>query len=627
MKKLTVVIVFGGYGSGKTRLVSRLADALGSGVRAAALVQQTGPVNLDPLWYSGLPVVAMEKGCACDGGGEILDCLRLLRERDYSVVLVELAGDQEAEPYARAVAEGDGAEVILVEAESVGDGGDVGELVGRIVEELEEGPGEGEGEGPGEGEGDEHEHGHEHVEGCGEACGCGDGHGHEHGGGGCTCDERRGDPQWMPFGFAEGGDEEVLMEALGRLPEAVIRVKGVVRLGEGRWLRVDRASGVVNRQTLMAADLPELYDVESLALGDALEAVPPNGGGLLVLWTRAASEADSVVLEWEVSRILADCLGVEGEPAEVAAFAVDSLESEELIFEALTAARVAAVAEPQVADHVELLAKCYHELGEVERAMVLLREAARIEPHHLSSRLNSARLHLAYKETDRARTLAEAVVADYPQDADVHAVLGEALLEQGELNQAAEHLEAAAKGLPDDDVLLSMLCNLFAELGEYQRALSYNSEVLSLDPADDGAMYLRGELLLRLDRAEDAVDSLDQALAAGNESPWVMTALGIAQLRCGNEEEASGCFGDAFVLASEQLEQMGDDSSVVDVLLAASFRGRIDQVPEVWARLGGLERRELEKALDTLSLAPERGEAQRTLDAIAQILATTTTDG
>jgi len=612
MKKLTVVIVFGGYGSGKTRLMSQVAGALGPDVRAAALVHQTGPVNLDPLWLPGIPVVAMQQSCVCDGGTEILACLKLLRERDFSVALVELAGDQQPEPYARAAEGVEGTAVIVVEAGSLG----VEALAKRI---LAAGAGDGsESESPGSVI--EHNYTHAHGDGCGcgDASGCGDGHLGE----GCTCSERRGEPQWMPFWFAEGVADQELRETLGRLPEAVIRVKGVVRLGEGeeRWLRVDRAAGEVSHQTLLTEDLPELYDPESLALGDVLEAVPPGGDGLLLLWTRAADEADSVALEWEVARILSEGLGAMEDPADAAAFAVESMDQEELIFEALTAARVAAVAELEVADHVELLANCYHELQENERAMVLLREAARREPHHLSSRLNSARLHLAYEETERARALAEAVVIDHPEDPDVRAVLGEALLLQGQLDQAVEHLELAAQGLPDDDVLLSMLCNLFAERSDYQKALDYNGKILALDPDDDGAMYLRGELLLRLGRADEAVESLDRALAAGNESSWVMTALGIAQLRCGNDEEASGCFGDAFVLATEQLAQLPDDSAAVDLVLAASFRGRIDQIPELWGRLSGLEPQELEKARDTLSLAPEQGEAQRTLDAIAQIL-------
>jgi tetratricopeptide (TPR) repeat protein/G3E family GTPase len=606
MKKLTVVIVFGGYGSGKTRLLSQIASALPSQVRAAALVHQTGPVNLDPLWYPGLPVVAMDPECACEVEGDFLTCLTLFRERAFSVALVELAGDQEAEPFARAAAGLKGVEVMVVEA---GTEKPREELLERIL-----------------GEGIEHKHKHEHKhepgEVCGNDCGCGHGHGHGHGDPGCTCAERRREPQWMPFGFAEGTDEEALIEALGRLPEAVLRGKGIVGLGEGSWLRVDRAGGVVNRRILGAEDLPELYDVESLAVEDSLESVPPGGRGLLLLWTQAASEVDSVALEWEVARILEPCLAVDWAPEEAASFVAESMESEELVFEALTAARSAAVAEPHVADHVEILAKCYHELGETERAMVLLREAARRDPHHLSSRLNSARLHLAYDEIDRARSLAEAVVVDYPQDPDIRAVLGEALLLQGEGDRAVEHLEAAAKGLPEDEVLLSMVCNLFAERGDYQRALEYNTRVLCVDPDDDGALYLRGELLLRLDRAEDAVEPLDQALAAGNESPWVMTALGIAQLRCGNDEEAAGCFGDAFVLATEQLAQLPDDSASVDLLLAASFRGRLDQVPELWERLGDLEPRELEKARDTLSQAPDCGEAQRTLKAIERILLT-----
>ncbi|MEN8160003.1 MAG: SGNH/GDSL hydrolase family protein, partial [Myxococcota bacterium] len=45
---------------------------------------------------------------------------------------------------------------------------------------------------------------------------------------------------------------------------------------------------------------------------------------------------------------------------------------------------------------------------------------------HLSSRLNSARLHLSYEENDLGCELAEAVVADHPEDADARAVLGEA---------------------------------------------------------------------------------------------------------------------------------------------------------------------------------------------------------
>jgi len=587
MKKVTVVIVSGGYGSGKTRLLARLADGLGSGARAAALVHQTGPVNLDPLWLPGLTVVAMELGCACEGGGELLECLKLLQEREFSVALVELAGDQEAEPLVRAVARLEGTEVIAVEADGVEAEADLAALRERFGVAST-------------GDSDQ---------------------GHGHSLGGCDCaGGGRAEPQWMPFWLTEGVDETRLCEIVDRLPEEVIRVKGILPLGEGRWLRVDRAAGVVSRRPFTAEDLPVLYDAESLADGDPLDPAPPDGGGLLLLWTRAADEADSVALEWEVARRLAECLGLDEDPAEAAAFAAESLDQEELLFEAFTAARAASVAEPEVASHVELLAMCYHELMENERAQVLLREAARREPRHLSSRLNAARLHLAYEELDQARSLAEAVVTDHPQDPDAHGVLGETLLLLGKLDQAAEHLEAAARGLPEDEVLRSTLCTLYAARGDYQRALAVNSEVLSLDPADDGAMYLQGELLLRLDRADDALESLDRALAAGNESPWVMTALGIAQHRRGDEAEASGCFGDAFVLAQERLEHLSDDSAAMDLLVAASFRGRIDQIPDLWERLGEVDPTELDKARDTLSLAPDRGEAQRTLDAIARIL-------
>lgn len=608
MKQLTVVLVQGGYGVGKTRVLGQLAGFLDPGVRVAALVHQTGPVNLDPLWLPGLPVVAMEEGCACGGAGELLECLRLLRSRSFDLALVELAGDQAPDPMARAVAGLEGAEVIVVPADDVEPDEDLEALRMRFGPKS---PAEGSNPQPAPTSDGEH----------GDDCGCAhhaEGHSHHHEG--CACAERRAEPQWMPFWFAEGVDEARLRETLSHLPEAVIRVKGVVRLGEKRWLRVDRAAGRVTCGAVTAEDLPELYDVESLAGDDALDPVPPDGGGLLLLWTRSANEADSVALEWEVERSLAACFGVVADPTRAAAFAAESLDQEELIFEALAAARTAAVAEPHVAQHAELLANCYHELLENERALVLLREAARRDPRHLSSRLNAARLHLAYEEAPEACSLLEDVVVDHPEDPDARALLGEALAVQGKLAAAAEHLEIAAVEKPEDDVLRSMLCHIYAELGDYQRALSYNSEALSLDPEDDGAMYLRGELLLRLDRAEDAAESLEEALAAGNESPWVMTALGIAQVQCGNDPEASGCFADAFVLAQEQLEQLPDDSSAVDLLLAASFRGRIDQIPAVWDRLGTLDIRELEKARDTLSLAPERGEAQRTLDAIAEIL-------
>ncbi len=604
MKQLTTVIVSGGYGAGKTRLVGQLAEAAGPEDGIIALVHQTGPVNLDPLWLPGQAVVTMQDSCGCSGGSELVECLLLLQQREHDLVLVELAGDQEPGPLAKAAAGLEGVEVIVVPVADVEEGADLQALRTQF--------------GIVDGDHDHaHEHAHEHEH--GEGCGCGqhgdDGHAH----GGCTCAERRFSPQWMPFWFAEDVAEERLVATLEQLPEAVIRVKGVLHLDEDRWLQLDRAAGKVTRRVLTADTLPELFDYDTLLEGESMDPTPPDGGALLV-WADAADEEAAVALEWEVARALADCFGVEEEPDAAAAFALESLGEEELIFEALTAARMAAVLVPEAPEYAELLAKCYHELQENEHAMWMLREAARRDPTHLSSRLNSARLHLAYEESDAACALAEVVVGEYPEDPDARAVLGEALLTLGKLERAAEHLEVAALQMTEDDVLRSMLCNLFAELGDYQKALAYNSEVLSLDPDDDGAMYLRGELLLRLDRAEDAVQALDQALAAGNESPWVMTALGIAHHRCENAEEAAGCFADAFVLSQEQLAHLPDDSSSVDLLLAAAFRGRLDQVTELWEGLDTLDIAELAKARDTLSLAPERGEAQKTLEAIDKIL-------
>jgi len=379
------------------------------------------------------------------------------------------------------------------------------------------------------------------------------------------------------------------------LPGVVKRVQGVVLQVEGeRHSVVDVTGGSILVRQLQREQWPEVMDPDLLE--EVLDYDWLDGSSVLLLWAELASEAEEIDLELSLHESLGKSFLPDQEDAQKVA--EDYLE-EGAFLEGITAARAACAAEPTSAGRLELLAKCYHRLGENRRAFALLRRALSHEPDNRSVLLNLGRLHLAYDQQEQALPYIQQVLDADPEDQEAQTLYGQCCLDNPELRE--QGVELLLKLQPDDPDLLRMLVAALGASGRVDEALVHLDKILE-ETEDDGLMYLQGHLLLRAGRAGDAVDALAGALALGNECSWVHRALGAACWATGDEEAALGCFEEALASAERDLDEL-DSMGADDLLLAAALCGELDLTTGHRALLDALDswdRDQLHKEVELL---------------------------
>jgi tetratricopeptide (TPR) repeat protein len=194
-----------------------------------------------------------------------------------------------------------------------------------------------------------------------------------------------------------------------------------------------------------------------------------------------------------------------------------------------------------------VLGECYAELGKFDDAgktfdKVIAGNAVRAEPY-----LDSARLHLRQRETDRAiETLKSGAVA-VPSDIQIPMMLGELLGAAGRYQEAEALYDDLLVRNPALDVAANNLAELIAD---YQFG-----DPIALDKARRAAERFQGAhnpLLLdtlgwvyyRQDNLTQAVTILERAVAAGKVPAQVHYHYGAVLLKLGRKD-----------LAKEQLQQ------------------------------------------------------------------------
>ena len=85
-----------------------------------------------------------------------------------------------------------------------------------------------------------------------------------------------------------------------------------------------------------------------------------------------------------------------------------------------------------------------------------------------------------YRESDRpdeAIRTAEAALEEHSQSLHLHTVLGQLLIEQGDLASAAKHLQWASVNAPDDAALKQLAANTLKESLRHQAAAERESSI------------------------------------------------------------------------------------------------------------------------------------------------------
>jgi tetratricopeptide (TPR) repeat protein len=239
-------------------------------------------------------------------------------------------------------------------------------------------------------------------------------------------------------------------------------------------------------------------------------------------------------------------------------------------------------------------------------AILLYREAARVDPRFPSARYNLGRLLLQQGQVEPGMAEVQAALRLYPEFAEAHEVLGLAYTEQGRLDAAMAHVQRALALRPDLATARNHLGRLYSAQGRLDEAIQTFRDLVARHPDLAEARHnlavayarkgLREEavgqfhaavrlqpdlhaarldlatLLLEMQRPHDAIDVLQALLAAVSSHAEdgarlalaeVHYRLSLAYLMAGQREE--GLFARAWRHA-RQAEALG--APVADIIAA-----------------------------------------------------------
>jgi len=155
------------------------------------------------------------------------------------------------------------------------------------------------------------------------------------------------------------------------------------------------------------------------------------------------------------------------------------------------------------------------------------------------------------REFDHAVAYLEAEIAERPQRAWTHYMLGLALWKSGRLNEAAAAMEESAKLGSDSIKTLVNLSRIRNEQGDFEGALEAARAGVEIDPQDASAQFLEGRSLLNLGRVDQAVSSLTASLAIDPDNGYVQNLYGLALMRQGHLDQAVASFERASALEAD----------------------------------------------------------------------------
>ena len=132
---------------------------------------------------------------------------------------------------------------------------------------------------------------------------------------------------------------------------------------------------------------------------------------------------------------------------------------------------------------LDRLGSGYEESALPGLAVLLYREAARVDPQFPSARYNLGRLLLKQGQMEQGMAEVQEALRLYPEFAEAHEVLGLAYTEQGRLHEAVVHLQQALVFQPDLATARNHLGRLYRAQGRLDEAVQTFRDLVTRHPA------------------------------------------------------------------------------------------------------------------------------------------------
>jgi Flp pilus assembly protein TadD len=154
-------------------------------------------------------------------------------------------------------------------------------------------------------------------------------------------------------------------------------------------------------------------------------------------------------------------------------------------------------------------------------------------------------------------------VARSPDDAGARNNLGNALVDDGRLDEAIEEFRAASRISPGYSDPHQNLGNVLTRMGRDADAVSEYRQALPGNPGNANVLLNLGRALRKTGDAAGATDAFDRALGGHSESSVVWYDLGSAFMDEGQSDKALAAFGKALALRPDYPDALLDHAGLL----------------------------------------------------------------
>ncbi len=196
--------------------------------------------------------------------------------------------------------------------------------------------------------------------------------------------------------------------------------------------------------------------------------------------------------------------------------------------------------EPKLAEAHANLGAVLARLGRYEEAVSSIERALAINPALTAARLNLGLAHYRAGALAAAVAAFQAVHAAEPSLLQARQLLGLVLVELGRDADAIPHLEASAQAAEEPAVLFA-LGRAYARRGD-PRVEAIANRLAKLPEGNALWHQLRGLVLQRDDRHQDALEAFDAAAALNAGLPQLSVNVGVSRLALGDRHGARQAF-------------------------------------------------------------------------------------
>lgn len=181
--------------------------------------------------------------------------------------------------------------------------------------------------------------------------------------------------------------------------------------------------------------------------------------------------------------------------------------------EALVCINKALVQDPAHAPALNNLAAVYLDMGRVADAQAPLQQALALDPENSNFITNYGLYHAATGQDDKARELYERALKIDPNNVGAEQNLAD-IASEDQLVEALETLLTVLPKSPNRLKTLKSIANTTLKLGRAEEALDYLQQAMELAPEDPAILTLFAGALADMDRPEEAIPFIEAAIRA-----------------------------------------------------------------------------------------------------------------